>query len=80
MASVRLTNGTDEIVVSVQQHAKIYTREKGWTPVGDDPAQPAPRASTAKWREYADGIGVEYDDDATKSQIIALVKASRAEE
>jgi len=45
----------------------------------DDEGLEAPRgnASTEAWAEYADALGVEYDDGATRTEIQAAVAASK---
>lgn len=49
---------------------------------GGDPLPEPPRSGNgsgvAAWREYADAIGVEYPETATRDEIVALVDEARA--
>lgn len=83
---VRLRNTSTGVVVRVDD-ATATRLGSDWQPVDAPPApvtadadaEPAPpkgNASRASWAAYADAVGVEYGEDATRNEIKAAVAAT----
>lgn len=62
--------------------ARSLCRRRGWVPVDDDaPAAPAVKrpagnASTEAWAAYADHLGVDLPDGASRDEIRDVVDAT----
>lgn len=84
----RFVNDETKVVVSVaDEKADRFT--SGWTALGGDELEPSwsaaradesgvPKgnASRQEWADYADSLGVEYDEDAKREDIKAAIEAA----
>jgi len=82
----RFVNDETKVVVSVADD-KADRFASGWTALGEGEYEapsdggdgvPKGNASRQEWANYADSLGVEYDENAKREDIKAAIDAAQA--